>query len=242
MTDVGAAPALDWNLLLSALSLIVSTVTAVVIYRLGRRLDFRSRMDLRARLKLEAASLLTAAPSRTVAPEIILLNAQRYEREWDGTNSFSRQGWLQHRGEMIEVRHNGLEFIETAIETWRDTEGRLTLRKTPTEGPTVLKVGFLPFDRIEHIEPHGDEYRGSPNIYVKVGFWSRSPYSHYLYTDRDGYAVRDGGREHFAQRSELGITPLGLRHFWQEWGTATLLRDLRRFPRRPFVRSRSRSR
>lgn len=195
---------LDWNLVVGALSLLVSTVVTIVVFRLGSRVDFRQRMARREALRETSQQILADAPSKEDLPEVLLINAARYERDYDGGNKFTRHGLVQCRAEFLAVRHNGIELVDDVVNTWLTPDGRPTLSHTPRKGPNVLRVGFVSFDHIEHIDPVGDEYRYAPIFFVQFRGRGQIPYSHHTYVSGEGRALRPGGRKYYPPLDELG--------------------------------------
>lgn len=225
----------DWNLVVGVLGLVVSTAVTFIVFRLGRRLDFRQRMERRDVLRREAHEILRAAPQQRDQPEVLIVNAARYERDYEGDNRFTVHGWVQQRAEMLGVRHNGVEFVWAIVNTWRADDGRLTLRRTPTQGPNVLEVGFVPFEYIEHIDSVGDEYRNTPIFFVQFKGRAREPYAYRTYAEADGEALYSGGREYHRPLDELGVTrPSWLRGQWlfarKWWRARAMERAVRKLP------------
>jgi hypothetical protein len=214
----------DWNLVVGILGLVVSTVVTVIVFQLGRRLDFRQRMQRRDLLREHANAVLRDAPGTQELREVLIVNAARYERDYDGGNRLTRHGWVQQRAEMLDVRHNGVALVSGVVQTWRTSDGRLTLRRGPRSGPNVLEVGFVPFDWVEHIDPAGDEYRYAPIFFVQFRGRGREPFAYRTYVEADGEPLRQGGRTYRLPIDDLGRSRPswlgGHRRFIREWRQA----------------------
>jgi len=224
----------DWNLVVGVLGLAVSTAVTFIVFGLGRRLDFRQRLARRDVLRREVHEILRDAPPQQL-PEVLIVNASRYERDYDGDNRLTMRGWVQQRAEMLGVRHNGVEFVSGIVNTWQADDGRLTLRPTSTQGPNVLEVGFVPFEYIEHIDPIGDEYRNTPIFFVQFKGHGREPYAHHSYAEADGAALYSGGREYHRPLDELGLSrPSWFRGQWRFarrwWRARAMDRGVRKRP------------
>lgn len=197
MSDVIAM----WSLIVAVLTLVVGTVVSIALYRLGRRLDFRSRMRRWDEMR-SAIDGLTVG--RSELRDVILMNARRYEKDYDGGNDTNRHGSVMGKGELLGTRHNGAEFVCAVVETWIDSDGKRTFQKSGKRGENALQVGFLPFDYIEHINPSGDEYRAEPIFYVKYKGPGKSPYASYTYVGGHGRHIDPSGRLYFDPICELG--------------------------------------
>jgi len=203
-----------WSLAIAVVTLVLGTVVSVVLYVLGRRLDFRSRMHRWDELRATARRLLPEVSDDHV-PEVVLINARRYEREYDGGYSTNRHGELQLKAEFFAVRHNGIEFFcEPPRATWLDAGGRRTLRETSRRAPNTLTAGFVPFEYVEHINLDGDEYRGKPIFYVRFKGPGKSPYLRYTFHE---FSPSLGGMSYppIAELGEIRLNRLaGWFRFW----------------------------
>lgn len=198
------------DLIVAIATLILGTVVSIVIYKLGKGLDFRSRMHRWDELRSATRQLL----ADDQAPEVVLINAKRYEREYDGGNNTNRHGDLQRRAELFDVRHNGIEFITGVEETWLDSNGKRTRRDTGTRGPNAFLVGFVPFEYVEHINPDGDEYKGAPIFYVRFNGPGKSPYRLFTFHETASTPLRPNGRPYHRHIMELGDLRLGRLRAW----------------------------
>lgn len=196
------------SLFFSILTFAMGTAVSIVLYRLGRTLDFRSRM----RRADELASTLNTlfAEVQTELHDVIVINAKRYERDYDGGNDANRHGYVMTKGELLGPRHNGVELICRVVETWTDRAGKRTARKPRrlvgawTKSENVYEVGLVPWEYIEHINLHGDEYRNEVLIYAQFRGPGKSPYRSYRYAEGDGRRIGPSGRLYFDPVDELG--------------------------------------
>lgn len=200
-----------WSLVVAILTLAVGTIVSIALYGLGRRLDFRSRMRRWDELR---AAIDELTLGRDDLRDVILMNARRYEKDYNGGNDTNRYGSIMGKGELLGTRHNGAEVVCAVVETWIDPSGKRTFKKSGKRGENALQVGFVPFDYIEHINPSGDEYRAEPIFYVRYKGPGRSPYASYTYVGGPGRQIDPSGRLHFDPIYELGERRVGRLRGW----------------------------
>jgi hypothetical protein len=225
------------GLVVSVISLCIGTAVTIIVYRLSRKLDFRTRMQTRDELRGLVRTFAYDTENRGHNPEVRVVNADRYERDYDGGNKFTRHGHVQLRAEYLGLRHNGIALIKEIKSTWLDAEGRRVLRRTDTPAENVLEVGLVPFENIEHIDPDGNEYGHVPIIYARFRGRGRSPYVSYTYHKGTSVSTGSRGRPHYPQINELGVHRLslaqGTKSFWRwVWVDHKMRRNERRLRRR----------
>lgn len=215
--DPLATPLAVGSLAVSVATFILGTIVSVVIYKLGRRVDFRSRMRRWDELRTQTNQLHLTGQTNDLR-ELILMNARRYEKDYDGGNDANRHGFVMGKYELVDAKHNGVELITRVAETWVRDDGSLSVRPLSRKsrelgrGANVFEVGFVPFDYIEHINPSGDEYRAEPIFFVKHRGPGKSPVTSYRYVETESYRLRPEGRQYFRRITELGeVRPNRLR-------------------------------
>lgn len=191
-----------WSLTIGIVTLLVGTAVSIGLYALGRRLDFRSRMRRWDELRSTTNTLFVE--HRSELRDVILMNARRYEKDYNGGNDTNRHGSVIGKAELLGTRNNGIEVICNVVPTWVGSNGRRTLRKTAKPAGNAYEVGFVPFDYIEHINLSGDEYRAEPIFYVRYKGPGKAPYSSYTYQEGEGRHIGPSGRLYFDQITELG--------------------------------------
>jgi hypothetical protein len=221
------------GLAVSVLSLVIGTTITIIVYQLGRKLDFRTRMHTWDELRDITRKIGAEMHDRDLNTEVLLLNADRYEREYDGGNRFTRHGHVQLREEYMEVHHNGISFLIRAIPSWTDADGNPVLHKTEKSADNVLEVGFVPFEYIEYIDPNRNEYKNSPLFYVHFRGRGRVPFKSYTYHQANSTPVGPRKRPYYPQVSGLGVRRIsrlqGWADFWRAWWND---REMRRSERR----------
>lgn len=226
------------GLVVSLLSLVIGTSITIIVYRLSRKLDFRARMHTWDELRDITRKLGAEMHDGGLNTDVMLLNADRYERDYNGGNRFTRHGYVQLRAEYIDVRHNGIELLVRPVETWLDANGNRVLRKTEKGADNVLEVGFIPFSHVEHIDPDGNEYKNAPLFYVHFRGRGRVPYESYTYHQQNSVPMGPRNRPYYPQISALGVRQLsrlqGWSSFWRTWWLERKIRRNERRARRQF--------
>lgn len=216
------------SLVVSVLALVAGTVVTIVVYQLSRRLDFRARLHTWDELHRVVRAFAADMHENGLNTDVLLLNADRYEKDYDGGNRLTRHGWIQLRSEYIDVRHNGISLLADVVPAWRDGAGRLVLKKTNDPAGNVLRVGLVPFEWVEHIEPHGNEYKNAPLIYVHFRGRGRSPYASFTYHQAQFVPMGPRDRPYYPEIPELGVTRVGRIAgwvgYWRQWWTDRKIR------------------
>lgn len=193
-----------WSLVVAIATFVLGAVISIILYMLGRKVDFRSRMRRWDELRSTTGSLLADVRAERTGNEVVLINARRYERDYDGGNSVNRHGDLQTRAEIYDMRHNGIEFWCGIENSWFDEHGRRTLKETAEKAPNVLVAGFVPFEYVEHIKLSGDEFKGAPIFYIRFDGPGKSPYRHYTFHETSSTPMGLTGRAFYPEAPDIG--------------------------------------
>lgn len=184
---------------------VISLAVTILIFRLGRRLSFGQQRDRIRTLEARAWQVLKPMRDGTVDNGVIVMNVDRYEHGYDGSNSMTLGGYVYTKAEFIEIVHDGVEVILRGVECYLGPHGERTLTPSSRQAATVVEVGHIPWAWIEDIDPAGNEFDGSPIFYVRHRAAGRSPYDRYTF--REGRPVPFGPtqREYFPPIRELGV-------------------------------------
>jgi hypothetical protein len=207
--SLGAAP-FDWiSLAVSTATFALGVVVSFVIYKISKRVDFRSRMRRTDELRSAVSGLLRDWDwDSGQLREAMIMNARRHERgEYDGTNSITRHGSMYGKAELLGTRFDGVEVVAGIVNTWITPQGRRSLKKVAGSepGPSATKVGIIPFEYIEYVDTWSDEFTGLPVIYVRFRGPGRSEHKSFFYAESGGTQLRAGGRRHYFPIDELGV-------------------------------------
>jgi hypothetical protein len=209
----------SWVDLGALLISLASLGVTLAIFHVGRKLSFPQQRDRVRQLEEKAWRVLTPIRTEGLSSKVIVMNAQLYERGYDGSNTATWRGGMFSSADLIEIVHNGVEVILSGIESFYDERGHRTLAKTNRPAPPVVRVGHIPWKWIDDISPEGDEYDGSAIFFVRHLASGRRPYDYITY--------REGKPEKFGPRI----------HGWLEFYAS--LRELKKIQRKSQQRSRS---
>jgi hypothetical protein len=202
----------------TALGLVIGGLGLLALRK--KRNDFQSRMQRRDVLREQTDKLLQRYP-KDAAPSVNIVNAARFEKDYAGGNDFNHRGYQQQYAELLETTDDGIEFINSIVETWLDESGRRTLKRTGRRAANAFQIGLLPYTRLEHIKPEGDRFYWRPIFLARFDGRGRSPYERYLYRETKGETLNPEGRLYYPSISELGEAPIsrirGWRIFIKSW-------------------------
>jgi hypothetical protein len=195
--------AFSWVDLASLIVGVASLVVTIAIFRLGQRLTFRQRRERDAQLNDQAWEVLRPVRQQGLSSKVIIMNADRYDRRYDGTNDMNWHGLMFEGAEITDIDHGGVQVILHATESYYDGQGRRTLSKTSTPAENVLEIGHLPWDWIEHINPEGDEYDGSPIFFVHYRAAGRRPFDHITFHEAKPVPFGPHNRDYYRPVPDL---------------------------------------
>lgn len=225
--------AFSWVDLASLVVAVASLVVTLLIFALGKRLTFRQQRQRDAELEADAWKVLGPIRTQGLNSKIIVMNAARYARGYDGSNNLTWRGYAYGGPEIIDIDHGGIQVIIRGVETYFDADGRRTLAKTENPAPTAVEVGHIPWAWIEHINPEGDEFDGSAIFFVQHRAPGRRPYDYITF--REGLPVPFGPnkRDYFRPIGELGtLRPRFFHDWWQFFKSMRLARRMEAARRR----------
>lgn len=185
---------------------VVGSVLSVVLYRLGTAVRFGARMEQRGAYRQAVREMLRG---RADLPEVHLINTRRYERDYDGEWGANWRGELVRKAELLDVRHNGVEFVIEVVNTWLDDSGQRTLTPTEQQSSNALKIGLIPYDFIQFVDSDGNEFSGAPLFYVKFQGPGQSPFAYSTYAEATPGFVGPSGRPYYRRIDSLGRTEVG---------------------------------
>lgn len=226
--------AFSWVDLVSLVVALISLFVTGAIFAIGRRLSFRQQREREHELRADAWKVLKPIRVEGLNSKVILMNVARYKRGYDGRNDFTLRGQAYMGQEIIGIVHGGIEMIADAVYSYIDADGHRTLTETEEKAPNVIAVGHIPWEWIEDIVPEGDEFDGSPIIFVNCKAPGRSPYNFITY--KEGLPVPFGphDRDYYAPLPALGTArPQFFRDWWsfgKNWLQARRMESRSRLP------------
>lgn len=212
----------SWVDLTSLLFSIASFGFTVAIFLLGRRLSFRQQRERVRELTDKAWEVLKPMRLEGLNSDIIVMNAARYAKGYNGSNPITFRGNMYSRAEFIEVVHDGVEVILGGTESYYADHGRRTLTRTEHKAPNVVVCGHIPWKWIEDIQPEGDEYNGAAIFFVRHRAPGWRPYDYITYREGKPVPFGPNDRDYYHPIQDLGIIRPRLSQWWG------FLLDLRR--------------
>jgi len=77
-----------------------------------------------------------------------------------------------------------VEFFCGVREVYKKSDGRLTLKSidgSTRENLNILEVDVIPYEWIEYVDTHGDEFSYRPKFYTNFIGRNKSPYKYLVY-------------------------------------------------------------
>ena len=204
----------SWVDLIALIVAVASLWVTVAIFQIGRRLSFRERRQRDTELAKKAWEVLGPIRTRGLNSKIIVMNADRYARGYDGSNVLTWRGYAYTGPEIIEINHGGIEVILGGRESYWDDLGRRTLTPTKATAPNVAETGHIPWEWIEHINPEGNEYDGSAIFFVRHRAPGHCPYDYITYREGRPEPFGPNDRDYYAPLPELGTRRP---RFFRDW-------------------------
>ena len=163
-------------------AIIVGGFIAYHIYFLHKSITFRDKIRHAQNIRDVVQEKIYEIQSKGLNHEVMLVNIRRYNNDYVGENTKDRHGYVELKAELKSVRYDGVEFFESMPQqSYYDSSKKITLRKTKNKAYLVYPVGLVPYEWIEHIDMHGDEFRYVPIFFVKFAGKDKYPYKYISY-------------------------------------------------------------
>lgn len=218
--SVDLSSPVPWVAVASLAVAVASLATTIAIFRLGRRLSFRQQRERAHELRVETGKIVGPMHREGLNTKVIVMNVDRYRRDYDGSNDLTWRGWAYHGYDLVEVVHGGIEVSEKVVDTFTDATGRRSLKPSNRPAGKALACGHIPWEWIEHIEPDGDEFDGAPILFVAHHAPGRRPFNFVRYREARAIPIGLHQRDYFSPIPDLGTrTPRRCRD-WREFHAA----------------------
>jgi hypothetical protein len=153
--------------------------------RKNRKLTGAEIVNLRQKWKPQFEEALLKNDKEGLRNDVIIRDINRhdcYPNHDDGKNGISpwfRVGLVgtYHKGILIGLGYHGLKKNLDG-KSWRYPIG------DEKSDETFLLIGKIPFEYIENVDWHGDEYYGYPHIYCWFNSKSKEPYEQIVFCRR----------------------------------------------------------
>ena len=167
--------------IISVIGITVSVIVAFSVLYLTKKLGFRDKMDHAQKIRNQVNELLVDI-RKGLNREVLLLNVKKYTAHYPQNNEKNWQGYTCMKAELKTIRFNGISFFADIKELYIDEKGKYTLAKTQKKADfNVFKVGIIPYEWIELINPEGDEYDYIPIFFTYFKGRKKSPYHKFDY-------------------------------------------------------------
>lgn len=188
---------------ISISSIIISTITSFLIYKLAKQLTSRDKLKHKSQIKDIADEHLYRIRKEGLNSEIFLVNINRYFKDYPSNSLRLLQGYSNIQAEIKSTTYKGIEFFDSMPREVFKRDGTLYFTGKPEEKEfNVFPVGLIPYSSIEYIDITGDEFDFKPLFYCKFNgkklikltppfkfiFY---PYHEYMYYKKNEYASED---------------------------------------------------
>jgi hypothetical protein len=182
-----------------ALSLIIQSITAYHIYFLSRRISLNAKLGHKRKIKQKANKLLAGINRDNLNSEVYLVNVERYFKDYPSNKEKIFEGYSHLKAELKSTRYDGVEFfVEAPREVYKKSSGELSFNGVKSDKVfNVFPVGIVPYEWIEDIDDHGDEFSGVPLFYCYYrgksnwNFWKRLRFYKFPYKKILYYRIRE---------------------------------------------------
>lgn len=169
------------------LSILIGGFIAYHVYFLSKRLGLKDRLAHRDEIVKRVEPILQKI-RQGISSKCELVNVKKYLTHYPHTNNENRNGYTYFGGELKAMRFDGVEFFSGVKELYKTQSGNFTLKKDGNQKVdfNVFEVGVIPYEWIEYIDPHGDEFSYRPQFFAQFKGLHKTPYkyaSYYIESD-----------------------------------------------------------
>lgn len=174
----------DW---ISIIGVLFTAAITFLLFYFGRKLTFENKQKrIDTLIKRMSEHIKEAKRGTNIDTNII--NIRRY-KEYPFGEGKTWKGWQETKGELKDLRFNGVEFFTSPDQIYINNDGEFTLTKTKNKAKDkITKVGFIPYEKIAYYRYEGDEYsENRPVLYTKFKLIGGMPYISYRFYKKDKY-------------------------------------------------------
>jgi hypothetical protein len=185
------------------ISLFIQIFIAYHVFFLSKKLSSRARLEHKEKIKLKAEELLSEIHSKKLNSEVYIVNINRYFKDYPSNKEKIFEGYSHIKAEIKSTRFDGIQFFcSMPVEVYKKANGKLSFKGEDKEKVfNAFPVGIVPYEWVEHIDLHGDEYGYVPLFYCHFkgktnwNFWKRLKFFGYPYKNLVYYRESDVYRE-----------------------------------------------
>ncbi|MDP2693112.1 MAG: hypothetical protein Q8O88_05745 [bacterium] len=187
---------MNWLLqnIIGIIGIVVGGFIAYHVYFLSKRLDSKDKLVHRDAVRNKVESVISEI-RRGINRDSELVNIKKYFTHYPNNLEKNKDGYTVLKGELKGLSYDGVEFFCGVKEVYRKSDGTLTLRKSDDvkrEKFNLLETGLVPYDWIEYVDTHGDEFSFRPQFFTHFNGMDKSPYKYLkYYKDNDNYDKRN---------------------------------------------------
>lgn len=161
------------------IGLVVQIAIACGLFILSKKISNRGRLEHKESIKKKAEELILEIHRKKLNSKIYLVNINRYFKDYPSNQEKTFEGYSHIKAEIKSTRFDGIEFFSSMpVEVYKKPDGRLSFGKEGNKKVfDAYAVGIIPYEWIEYIDLHGDEYGYVPLFYCYFKgriYWKRS--------------------------------------------------------------------
>lgn len=165
------------------IGIIVGSFIAYHVYFLSKKLDLKDKLTHRDNIRKHIEPIL-AEIRKGRNSDVELVNVKKYPKHYLKENKKSRHGYTYLKGELKALRFDGVECFCGVREIYKTAQGELTLKNLDgavRENYNVFEVGLVPYEWIEYVDTHGDEFSYRPQFFTRFKGENKYPYKYLVY-------------------------------------------------------------
>lgn len=186
------------------ISLFIQIFIAYHVFFLSKKLSSRARLEHKEKIKQKAEELLSEIHSKKLNSEVYMVNINRYFKDYPSNKEKIFEGYSHIKAEIKSTRFDGIQFFcSMPVEVYKKANGKLSFKGEDKEKVfNAFPVGIVPYEWVEYIDLHGDEYGYVPLFYCHFkgktnwNFWKRLKFFGYPYKNlvyyRESEVYREG--------------------------------------------------
>lgn len=176
---------IDWfnQNIVGIVGILVGAFIAYHVYFLSKKLDFKDRLAHKNAVRKQVEPILGRI-AKGISSKSELVNIKKYFKHYPHNNEHNRQGYTYLGAELKTLRFDGVEFFCEISEGFRDSNGIIYLKPAKDRTKTafnIFVVGIIPYEWIEWVDTHGDEFSYRPQFFTQFRGKKKSPYKYLSY-------------------------------------------------------------
>jgi hypothetical protein len=166
------------------LGIIIGSFIAYHVFYLSQEKNLADKMKHKELINEKIYKLLRDIRNRALNSKVEIINTKRYHSDYPHRNDRSRKGYTYLGAELKDIRYDGIEFFCSVTELYISKDNVFSLDRKPGYSKSEFNVfvaGIIPYEWIEYIDTHGDEFSYRPQLFVNFKGKDKEPYKYYNY-------------------------------------------------------------